>query len=70
MKWPFSFDWDYFKKHQCFTHLRDGIVKNTEGLRVTYSNTSKSTDVGGQDLNSILNEIFRFSKKEIEIGIM
>lgn len=42
----------------------------TEGLRVTYSNTSKSTDVGGQDLNSILNEIFRFSKKEIEIGIM
>lgn len=51
-------------------HVGDGIVKNTKGLRVTYNNTSKSTDVGGQDLNSILSEIFRFSKKGIEKGIM
>lgn len=47
-------------------HVGEGIVENTKGLRVTYSNTSKSTDVGGQDLNSILSEIFRFSKRALK----
>lgn len=70
MKWAISFDRDYFNKHQCFTHLGDGIVKKAKGLQITYSNTSKFTDVGSQDPNSSLNEVFSSSKKEAEIGIM